>query len=138
MLRFVKMFGSVLILRRVTTGSMTTNEAHAQVDPRVPCLNAVFTHMLAGLRYFYLIEVRAFLWHSLLLGFLTCTQQSYDFRYVSDETGLQKIDPAPLTMITRGYFICVASRLSLLRVDGRFYNSGRTTVLGRLAASHRQ
>jgi hypothetical protein len=63
MLRFVKMFGGVLVLRGVTTGSMTADEAHAQVNPRVACLNAVFTYMLVGLRYFYLIEVRAFLWH---------------------------------------------------------------------------
>jgi len=35
-------------------------------------------------------------------------------------------------------FICVASRLSILRINRRLYDSGGTTVLGRLGLGRRQ
>jgi hypothetical protein len=59
----VKVLGGVLILGRVATGRMSADQAHAQVDPRVACLDAVFAHMLVRLSYFDLVKVSAFFCH---------------------------------------------------------------------------
>jgi hypothetical protein len=66
MFRVVKVLGRMLVLGRVATGGMATNETHAQVNPRIACLNAVLTHVLVSFSYFDLIKVRAFLWHPFL------------------------------------------------------------------------
>ena len=63
MLRRVKMFSRVLILRRVAARSMPADEAHPQMDPSVADLYAVLTYVLVGLPYFDLVEVTAFLGH---------------------------------------------------------------------------
>jgi hypothetical protein len=59
----VKVLGGVLILGRVATGRMSADQAHAQVDPGVACLDAVFAHMLVRLSYFDLVKVSAFFCH---------------------------------------------------------------------------
>jgi hypothetical protein len=59
----VKVLGGVLVLGRVATAGVSTNQAHTQVDPRVTSLNAVLTHMLVRLSYFNLVKVSAFLRH---------------------------------------------------------------------------
>src|SRR5450759_4341286 len=61
MLGFVKVLGSVLVLRRVAAADMATDQAHAQVYPRVAGLNAVLT--------LDLVEVSAFLGHEFLRWF---------------------------------------------------------------------
>jgi hypothetical protein len=66
MLGVVKVFGRVLILGRVATGRMSADQAHAQVNPRIASLNAVFAYMLIRFFYFDLIEVSAFFWHRFL------------------------------------------------------------------------
>jgi hypothetical protein len=43
MLRGVKMFGGVLVLRRIAAADVAAGETHAQMDPRVSDLEAVFT-----------------------------------------------------------------------------------------------
>jgi hypothetical protein len=45
-LRFVEVFGGVLVLGRVATAHVSTGEAQAQVNPGVTRLNAVLTDML--------------------------------------------------------------------------------------------
>jgi hypothetical protein len=71
MFRVVEMLGGVLVLGRVATGHMSADQAHAQVNPRIASLNAVFTHMLVGLSYFDLVKVSAFLGHRFLLLLFT-------------------------------------------------------------------
>ena len=44
----VEMLGRVFILRRIAAGRMSADQAHAQVNPRIASLNAVFTNMLVG------------------------------------------------------------------------------------------
>ena len=62
----VKVLGGVLVLGRIATGCMSADHAHAQVNPRIASLNAVFTHMLVGLSYFDLVEVSALFGHRFL------------------------------------------------------------------------
>jgi hypothetical protein len=63
MLRVVEMFGGVFVLGRITTGRMSADQAHAQMDPGVANLHAVFTHMLVRFRDFDLVEMSAFYGH---------------------------------------------------------------------------
>jgi hypothetical protein len=68
MLGFVEVFGGVLILGRVATTHLPTNEAQTQVDPRVSHFHALFTHVLVGFSEFDLVEMSAFGCHWFLLG----------------------------------------------------------------------
>jgi hypothetical protein len=67
MLRFVEMFGRMLVLGRVATANVPASEAKTQVNPRVAGLGTVLTHMFVGFSYFNLIKVRAIFWHRFLL-----------------------------------------------------------------------
>jgi hypothetical protein len=63
MLGVVKVFGGMLVLGRIATRRVSADHAHAQMDPGIAGLNAVFTHMLVRLPDFDLIEVRTFFCH---------------------------------------------------------------------------
>jgi hypothetical protein len=67
-LRFVKMFGGVLILRRVATAHVSAGETQTQVHPGIASLHAVFAHMLGRGFDFDLVQVGTFLWHSFLVS----------------------------------------------------------------------
>jgi hypothetical protein len=68
MLGVVEMLGRVFILRRVATGGISADEAHAQVNPGVAGFDAIFADMFIGFSYFDLIEMGTFLWgHRFLL-----------------------------------------------------------------------
>jgi len=69
MLGVVKVLSGVLVLGRVATGRMSADQAHAQVDPRIARLDAIFAHMLIRLFYLDLIKVSAFFWHRFLRVF---------------------------------------------------------------------
>jgi hypothetical protein len=66
-LRFMKMFRGVLVFRRVATAHLSTNEAHAQVNPRVAKFYALLADMLIRLCEFDFFQVRAFCRHRFLL-----------------------------------------------------------------------
>ncbi len=87
MLRVVKVLGRVLVLGRVATGGMATNKTHAQVNPRIACLNAVLTHMRIRLSDFDLIKVRAFFWHRFLRMLASKERRAKSF---GDEQALRK------------------------------------------------
>jgi len=70
MLGFVKMLGSVLVLGRIATTDVPTNEAQTQVNPRIAGLHAVLTHMFIGFSHFDLIKMGAFFRHRFLLVLL--------------------------------------------------------------------
>jgi hypothetical protein len=59
----MKMLRRVLVLRRIATCDMPANHAHAQVDPRIARLHAVFTDMLVGFLNFDLIQMSALARH---------------------------------------------------------------------------
>jgi hypothetical protein len=59
----MKVLGGVLVFRRVATACMSTNQAHAQVDPSVADLNAIFAYMLVRFSYFDLVKMRAYFCH---------------------------------------------------------------------------
>jgi hypothetical protein len=63
MLDGTKMLGRVLVLRGIATSDMPTNHAHAQVDPGVTYLHAVFTDVLIGFLDFDLIQMSALARH---------------------------------------------------------------------------
>jgi hypothetical protein len=63
MLDGMKMLGSVLVLGGIATSDMPANHAHAQVDPRIARLHAVFTDMLVGFLDFDLIQMSALVRH---------------------------------------------------------------------------
>ncbi len=68
MLGFVEVFGGVLILGRVATPHLPTDEAQAQVDPCIPHFHALFADMFVGFSKFDLVEMGAFGWHWFLQG----------------------------------------------------------------------
>jgi hypothetical protein len=51
MLGVMEMLGGVLILRRVTAANMAAFETQPQMNPGVPCLHAILTNVLVGLRH---------------------------------------------------------------------------------------
>jgi hypothetical protein len=59
----VKMFRSVLVLRRITAADVPAGQAKAQVYPRVADLNAIFADMFAGCFDLDLIQMRALVGH---------------------------------------------------------------------------
>jgi hypothetical protein len=65
-LRFVEMFGGVLVLGRVAAPHMSADETQAQVNPGITSLDAVFAYMLVRLCDFDLVQVRAFFRHRFL------------------------------------------------------------------------
>jgi hypothetical protein len=66
----VEMLGRMFVLGRIATGGMSANKAHAQMDPRISSLHAVFADMFIGFSYFDLIKMGTFLlWHRFLLIF---------------------------------------------------------------------
>jgi hypothetical protein len=62
-LGLVEMLGGVFILRRIAARDVAAEQAHAQMNPRVARLNAVFTNVFFGFAKFDLVEVGTFLWH---------------------------------------------------------------------------
>lgn len=61
----VKMFGGVLILRRVAASCVPADHAHPQMYPGVAGFDAVFADVFIGSRNFDLIQMFAFTRHSL-------------------------------------------------------------------------
>jgi hypothetical protein len=66
-LRFVEVFGGVLVLGRIAAAHMSANQAQAQVDPGVSGFHAIFTHVLFSVSELDLVKVAAFVWHRFLL-----------------------------------------------------------------------
>jgi hypothetical protein len=62
-LGLVKMFGGVLVFRRIAATHVPANQTEPQVHPGVAHLHAFFTNVLAGGSYFDLVEVRALFGH---------------------------------------------------------------------------
>jgi hypothetical protein len=75
MLRFVEMLGRVLVLGRVATTNVPTNEAKTQVNPRITAFDAFLADAFFGFFDFDLIKVGAFFWHQFLLYLLTKVSQ---------------------------------------------------------------
>lgn len=67
MLRFVKVLGGVFIFGRVAAGSVSADEAHSQMNPRVTRLDAVLANMFFAFSDLDLVHVSAFLRHQFLL-----------------------------------------------------------------------
>jgi hypothetical protein len=67
MLRLVKVLGRVLVLGRVAAGRVSADEAHAQVNPAVARLHAIFANVFACFSDLDLVQVSAFLRHQFLL-----------------------------------------------------------------------
>jgi hypothetical protein len=115
---------------------MSTSQTQAQMDPGVASFDAVFTYMLVGFPDFDLAQMCTFGWHRIL--------QQKEFLFRSSDLGhvtkghnhIQ--DPRLSITMDLEVFICVASRLSILRINHRLYDSGGTTVLGRLGLGRRQ
>jgi hypothetical protein len=63
MFRLMKMFRSMLVLRRVTATNVPADKAHTQVHPRITHLYTLLTHMHGRLSYFDLIKMGTFLRH---------------------------------------------------------------------------
>jgi hypothetical protein len=71
MLRFMEMLGRVLVLGRVATTNVPTNEAKTQVNPRITGFGTFLADAFFGFFEFDLIKVGAFFWHQFLLYLLT-------------------------------------------------------------------
>jgi hypothetical protein len=140
----MEMLGGVLVLGRVATTHMSTNQTQAQMDPGIAHLNAFFTDMYGRGFNFDLIEVRALGRHRFLISpFLISTGKVHYETQMSDLSHVTKghmYCQAPhlsLTMFLE-VFICVAARLSILRLNHRVHNFGGAQVLGRLGVGCRQ
>ena len=66
MLRRMEVLGCVPVLRTVTAAHVTAMQAHAQVNPGVAGLQALFTALCVGADVADRIEVRALLRHGVL------------------------------------------------------------------------
>lgn len=51
----LKMFGGVLVFRRVAASDMATGEAHSEMNPGIAHLHAIFANVLGGLGYLDLV-----------------------------------------------------------------------------------
>jgi hypothetical protein len=67
-LRFVEMFGGMLVLGRIAAAYVPTNETQAQVNPRIAGLNTLLTHVFIRFSYLDLVKMRTFFRHWFLLG----------------------------------------------------------------------
>jgi hypothetical protein len=67
-LRFVEMFGGMLVLGRIAAAYVPTNETQAQVNPRIAGLNTLLTHMFIGFSYLDLVKMCTFFRHWFLQG----------------------------------------------------------------------
>jgi hypothetical protein len=65
-LRFLEVFGGMLVLGRVATAHMFATETQAQVNPAIAGLNAVLADMFVGFFDLDLVQVCAFVWHGCL------------------------------------------------------------------------
>jgi hypothetical protein len=144
MLRLVEMLGGVLVLGRVATTHVSTNQTQAQMDPGIARLNTFLTYVYSRRFDFDLIKVRALGGHRFQISpFLSSTGKAHYEIRLSDLSHVTKGHmhcQAPhlsLTMFTE-VFICVAARLSILRLDHRVHNFGGAKVLGRLGVGWRQ
>jgi hypothetical protein len=63
MLRFVKVFGGVLVLRRIAAADVPALEAQTQVNPRIAHLHALFAFVLVRLPDLNRIEMCALFRH---------------------------------------------------------------------------
>jgi hypothetical protein len=68
MLRFLEVFGGVLILGRIAAAHMSAAQAQAQVNPAVACFNAFLANVFVGFLDLDLVQVGAFVRHGILLG----------------------------------------------------------------------
>jgi len=75
MFHFLKVLGSVFVLRRVATSHVPTSQAETQVDPGITHFHAFFAHMLAGVLDFDLVEMGALISHIFLSGKISCPRQ---------------------------------------------------------------
>jgi hypothetical protein len=62
-LRLVEMLRSMLVLRRIATSNVSTNEAHAQMNPRVSHFDAFLANVSPGCSELDLVEVATFFRH---------------------------------------------------------------------------
>jgi hypothetical protein len=76
MLRFVEMLGRVLVLGRVATTNLPTNEAKTQVNPRITGFDTFLADAFFGFFDFDLIKVGTFFWHQFLLYLLELVSRS--------------------------------------------------------------
>jgi hypothetical protein len=67
-LRFVEMFGGVLVLGRVAAAHMSTSETQTQVNPGITSLDAVFAYMPVRRFDLDLVQVLAFFRHRFLFS----------------------------------------------------------------------
>ena len=52
-----EVFRRMLVFRRIATSDVAADQAHAQVDPAISHLYALFANMLGGLRKFDFVEM---------------------------------------------------------------------------------
>lgn len=78
MLRRVEMLGRVLVLRTVTAANVTTVKTHAQVNPGIASLQALFTTLRVGADVADRVEVCTLLRHGVLRsgGYKNCKKVS--------------------------------------------------------------
>ena len=64
MLYLVKMFGRVLVLRRITASYVPAGQAEPQVDPSITHFHALFADVFVGSFELDLIQMRALIFHT--------------------------------------------------------------------------
>jgi hypothetical protein len=117
MLGVVEVLGGVLVLGRVTTADLSTDEAHTQVDPGIAHLHALFTDMFLCFSYFDLVKMGAFFRHKFLLDwFGTCITSPEVVRLWSSDpciTVTEKGATLPQNDRTEVFHSCYGSIISL-------------------------
>jgi hypothetical protein len=62
----MEVLGGMLVLRRIAAADLPALQAHAEVDPGISCLYALFTDVLIGVFDLDVVEVSALLRHECL------------------------------------------------------------------------
>jgi hypothetical protein len=112
MLRFVEVFGGVLVLGRVAAPDVAATEAQAQVNPGVASLNAVLAHMLIRLFDFDLVRVGALLRHCFLQESASQFRSSDHGHVTKGHNHCQEPQPS-LTIVLEVLHLCFGSIIYL-------------------------
>jgi hypothetical protein len=62
-LSLMEVLGGMLVLRGIATADLPALQAHAEVDPGIPCFYALFTDVLIGVFNLDVVEMGALLRH---------------------------------------------------------------------------
>jgi hypothetical protein len=102
----MKMFGGVLVLRRIATTDISADKTEPQVNPSITHLYAFFANVLGGRPDFDLVEVGAAIVH--MISPNTAAFRSSDFSHLTKVQPLRKVSQSASQWIAEVFHTCWA------------------------------